>query len=227
MNRKCPVCGIMFDVLYPDLWRFKRNHIFYCTYSCLKLSDEGVKEMAKITKEQKQKAVDIALDGGNPVEFLKGCGSMAPDQMWTYIKKTLKAKEPEVYAKLLLKAVDKAPTVKFEDVKKDIMEIPQIKLDGPIRIETPEANKVEIVEKPEKKPVPEKYGIHNPLMYDQFTVREVEGLFGRYRYSDIGSAVYIDYENTEGVDVLSLTVDQWRRFREEQEKAAAILGVEL
>lgn len=198
MIRKCPVCGIMFDVLYPDLWRFKRNHIFYCTYSCLKLSDEGVKEMAKITKEQKQKAVDIALDGGNPVEFLKGCGSMAPDQMWTYIKKTLKAKEPEVYAKLLLKAVDKAPTVKFEDVKKDIMEIPQIKVDGPIRIEAKEPAQVEVLTF--GTPVPP------PFEYKTTGISTAVGDFQYFRKNG-----YLDWTDLNG-ETVSMNLDEWREF---------------
>ena len=66
-----------------------------------------------------------------------------------------------------------------------------------------------------------------PATYDGMVIREVEGLFGRYRYTDIGSAEYIAYENSEGLDTLSMTVDQWRKFREEQDKAARILGVEL
>ena len=58
-------------------------------------------------------------------------------------------------------------------------------------------------------------------------VREVEGIFGRYRYTDIGSAAYIDYEGPDNMDVISLTVEQWKKFREEQETAAKVLGVGL
>ena len=69
--------------------------------------------------------------------------------------------------------------------------------------------------------------IKNPLKYEDFTVREVEGLFGRYRRSDVHGSIYIDFELTDGADVISLTVEQWRSFRAEQVKAALILGVEL
>ena len=69
--------------------------------------------------------------------------------------------------------------------------------------------------------------ITEPVVYDGLVVREVEGNFGRYRRTDIGSATYIDFESTEGLDTLSLTVDQWRSFREESAKAAKVLGVEL
>ena len=102
--------------------------------------------------------------------------------------------------------------------------LPKVKLTGPIRIETPEANRVEIVETPESA---EPKALL-PATYDGMVIREVEGLFGRYRYSgDLGRAEYIDFENADGMDTLSLTVDQWKKFREEQVKAALILGVEL
>lgn len=194
----CPICGITFDVLYPDLWRYKRNHRFYCTYSCLKLSDEGVKDMAKITKEQKQKAIDIALEGGNPVAFLKECGSMAPDQMWTYIKKTIKAKEPEVYAKLLLKAADRAPTVKFEDVKKAIMDIPQVKVDGPLRIETETPEQVEVVQ--------DGTPVDPPFEYKLTGISTAIGDFQYFKKTG-----YLDWTDLNG-ETVSMNLEEWREF---------------
>ena len=102
--------------------------------------------------------------------------------------------------------------------------LPKVKLTGPIRIETPEANRVEVVETPESA----EPKVLLPATYDGMVIREVEGLFGRYRYSgDLGRAEYIDFENADGMDTLSLTVDQWKKFREEQVKAALILGVRL
>ena len=102
--------------------------------------------------------------------------------------------------------------------------LPKVKLTGPIRIETPEANRIEVVETPESA---EPKALL-PATYDGMVIREVEGLFGRYRYSgDLGRAEYIDFENADGMDTLSLTVDQWKKFREEQVKAALILGVRL
>jgi len=78
-----------------------------------------------------------------------------------------------------------------------------------------------------KTEVPEEPKICQPVVYEDMIVREVEGLFGRYRRSDIGGKVYIDFEPFDTMDVMSFTVEQWRSFREEQVKAAAILGVEL
>ena len=67
--------------------------------------------------------------------------------------------------------------------------------------------------------------ITKPVGYDGFTVRAVQGVFGRYSYSETRSA-YIDYENNEG-DELSMTVEQWRNFLDELKRAARVLGVEL
>jgi len=119
-----------------------------------------------------------------------------------------------------------APTPTFEEVKKSIMEIPQIKVDGQLRIETPEANWVTVAEVPEKKaPAPVK--IQQPLGYDCFTVRGVEGEFGSYHYQDINGKQWIDYDSVDHANDLSMTVDQWRAFLAELTKAARVLGVEL
>lgn len=111
---------------------------------------------------------------------------------------------------------------------------PTIKLDGELRIETPEAHNVDIVETPEQAVIKnkvvdimEELKIRNPLQYEEFTVREVEGLFGRYRRSDIGQETYIDFEPPECVDVISNTLTQWSSFMKELKRAAQVLGVEL
>ena len=65
----------------------------------------------KVTLEQKKKAVQIALDGGSPVVFLKDCGSAAPEQLWYKIRASLKFTDPEKYEMLLaIQAEKKAET---------------------------------------------------------------------------------------------------------------------
>lgn len=209
---------------------------------------------AKITDEQRAEAVRIALDGGDPREYLEGLGFASGTSTWMKIKQHYKDMSPEVYEQipkrlptngLKNKAAKKAepetvlgrPKEDFEKAPtladamagmKDAAEtffgqVPALKVDGAIRIETPEAKKVQVVEVPEnvKKPITQ------PLCYDGMMVREIEGLFGRYRRSDIGGKIYVDFEITDGADILSYTVDQWKTMRAEQEKAFAVLGVEL
>lgn len=76
-------------------------------------SGKGVDKMSqnKLTREQKGKAVDIAIRGGDPLEYLKKCGAKNPSAAWWHIKKTLATKNP----KLLEKIPEKIGTVLDEN----------------------------------------------------------------------------------------------------------------
>lgn len=225
----CPVCGKWFLTMWQEHWIHRRGDTFYCCEDCYLIDlkrdlkamqearqrrkDEKKVGARKITLEMKKKAVEIAISGGNPLDYLKSVGCKKPDGYWYTIKADLKKTDPETYAKI--------PDYRGK-TRKPAEKPATVKVDGALRIETPEPEKVKVEtpESAEPKPL-------LPATYDGMVIREVEGLFGRYRYTDIGSAEYIDYENSEGLDTLSMTVDQWKRFREEQAKAARILGVEL
>ena len=55
MRPKSPVCGKLFWCDYPNLWRYKREKTYLCSWSCLRKYDErkGAKNMAysKIRKD--------------------------------------------------------------------------------------------------------------------------------------------------------------------------------
>ena len=103
-ERACPVCGNNFSVLYPDLWRYKYNSgkkiFFYCSYSCKREAEKERDEMKKLTLEQKKKAVQIAVDGGNPLGFLEDLGIKNSAEAWSKIKAHLKEFDPDTYAQL-------------------------------------------------------------------------------------------------------------------------------
>lgn len=69
--------------------------------------------------------------------------------------------------------------------------------------------------------------IFKPVVYDGMAVRAVEGDFGSYHYQEINGKKWIDYDDKEVANQLSMTVEQWRGFLKEIRKAALILGVEL
>lgn len=246
MMTDCPECGKHHVVTWPEMSPFRRGDLFYCCHECWETSVrrdlKKIKDVArkrrkgsirmsvKITEAVKARAVEIAISGESPLPYLKQAGAANPSACWQYIKKQLEKRDPEKYAAL----PGKLPKAGAKDVPAPIgggdwekAEVPEpvatVKVDGPLKIETPEAGKVQVVEKPEKDFPP----ITAPVAYDGMLVREVEGLFGRYRHSAVGSAVYIDFESADRLDTLSYTIDQWRMFRAEQEKAARILGVEL
>ena len=54
----------------------------------------------KLTREEKEKAVELAIDGKDPIGYLKECGAKNPWASWAYIKQTLKKAKPEKYAQL-------------------------------------------------------------------------------------------------------------------------------
>lgn len=54
----------------------------------------------KLTREEKEKAVELAIAGKDPIGYLKECGAKNPWASWAYIKQTLKKAKPEKYAQL-------------------------------------------------------------------------------------------------------------------------------
>lgn len=55
---------------------------------------------AKVTLEQKKKAVEIALEGGDPLKYLKDHGAGNAPAMWYTIKQNLKEADPEKFSRL-------------------------------------------------------------------------------------------------------------------------------
>lgn len=136
-------------------------------------------------------------------------------QTYRQIRNFAQANDPEIYAILPEKISDADTPVEVKT--------PTVKVDGAMKIETPEANRIQVVETPEKAKAP----ITQPLVFDGMTVREIEGTYGRYRRTDINGSVYVDFEAPDGADILSYTVEQWKKLRVEQANAFRILGVEL
>ena len=215
MIKNCPICGKAFDVLYPDIWRYKRNNRFICSWKCIRLFDG---------KEEKQVKERVSVKKTR----------MSRDDMAEAVR-MWKANDPGLDQYLTDHGITHIGKWKQNARDRYGVAAPAtVKVDGPIRIETPEAHNVDIVETPEQAVIKnkvvdlmEEFKIRNPLQYEEFTVREVEGLFGRYRRSDIGQETYIDFEPLECVDVISNTLTQWSSFMKELKRAAQVLGVGL
>ena len=212
---KCPVCDKKFAVLWPNQWRYKRDNQFLCSYDCMRAIDKGENEMKKtITDEMKREAVRIALEGGEVCKYLRDCGSKNPSAHWTLIKKQLMKKDPETYEKL----------AKVDGRKKKPekpAEAPTVKLDGPIRIETPEKNKVQVVETPEKQigglcPPPEE-------TETSCRVTALDTPIGEFHYDRRHNFIDWDWDN----NTMSLKVEEWKEFRKWFPYALERLGVKL
>jgi len=233
MMTVCPVCGKLTCIHWPEHWVYRRGPTYYCSDQCMdvavvreykvlrQVTHRRRKEIAmrKITLEQKKKAVEIAISGENPLPYLKKCGSTAPDKIWHTIKAALKAKDPETYAKI--------PDFRLKD--KEPENVPTVKLDGALRIETPEANKVEVVQKPENVvkviQAPElklKKGLRglNNSDFDVSAIRHP--VFGEFYYDQKFGMV--DWRTPEG-DEISLSPKAWKELYLLIPDVMGILGV--
>lgn len=198
----------------------------------------------KLTNEEKKKAVQIAIDGGDPRKYLGNeLGVLDPQSSWWKIKTALKTADPGLYAKLP-ERLDYKKTGNFakkvEDIKKSIMDMPQVKVDGPIRIETEKPEEVTVSAGDAMKSMEEAAGeffwkceemglmknipkITEPVSYDGLEVSAV-------RHPDLGEFHYdrkyktIDWRTPEG-DEVSLGPVWWQQMAEDLPKILRVLGV--
>ena len=235
----CAECGREISVLHPDQWAYKKpkgsGHIYWCSWSCLREAEKkGMLNMAKLTLDDKKHAVKIALDGGNPLEYIRMCGVKNAAESWMKIKNDLKQKDPATWEML----PKRLPNMKKEETAL-VPEVVPEEMVKPVVIDTPDGPK-EITAEKISQMTPEEVSQANVAMmaelvkrtitsavnYDGFTVRAVQGVYGQYLYDKTSMGEYIDFENNDG-DELSMTVDNWRAFIAELNHAAAVLGVEL
>lgn len=115
----CPVCKKEFEILHPQMWRYKINSEYVCSWGCLRKGEtKGVETVKReIPQEAKLEAVRIAIEGGDPIEYL-GKYSVNPAGMWTYIRSVVKKTDPETFAKIpnLREKPPKIRTVKKDEI---------------------------------------------------------------------------------------------------------------
>ena len=117
---KCAVCGKEFDVLYQTLWRYKRGapeHVvaWLCSWSCLREYDrrkEAKGSMVILNEEQKKKAAEMALQGGDVRGYLKGLGCANPTTSWQTVLRWAEKNLPKGEAKKLPLKISAKPAEK-------------------------------------------------------------------------------------------------------------------
>lgn len=139
----CPVCGKGIAVMWPDLHVYRRGKDFMCSENCLIVYDtqrtraangfgdkrkEGERKDVALTQKQREKAVEIAVQGGDQIAYLKKeCGAPNPWATWAYLKKKLEKENPVKYNRLLqvetLKHAGIDPKSKLPENFQDIREV--------------------------------------------------------------------------------------------------------
>lgn len=179
---------------------------------------KGAEIMRKLTLEDKQKAVDVAISGGNPVAFLKEIGNANPSAAWYYIKKTLKAVDPEKFDQLMNRSqlIQDADGVRMRTADGDEFPITgQEKPEVKMTISSEELDRIEAPEIPV---------CTKPLTYDGFKSRCIEhDEWGKFYYDAKQDILY--WTDKDGAEVV-LSPKGWREFATEiLPRAMAILGI--
>lgn len=123
--KHCPECGKDFTVLYPHLWGYKLNGKYFCSWGCKRKKEKEAETMEKekmmvLTDEQKERAVDIALKGGNPLKYLAEIGCKNPTTAWGTVRNWAKKQHwdtdvmsqlPEKFGKKPAKKPEETPAL--------------------------------------------------------------------------------------------------------------------
>ena len=189
--------------------------------------EKGRADMTKVTLEQKKQAVKIALEGGNPLEWLKECGSKNPDSLWYLIRKNLQEVDPKAWEKLQNVEVKKGR-------KKWTATCCQLASESGVSVpeELPDEEKKEVdymeladstLQKPEEAAEKEPVTGPKPLNYDGFTVHGIECGYGKFDYNR--KQDLLAWTTPDGEEVC-YTPEYWKTIATEiLPKVMAILGI--
>ena len=207
-------------------------------------SGKGADNVNKLTREQKEKAVKLALEGGDYLDHLKKCGSKNPSAAWWYIKKTLAKSNPTLLAKVMKK------TGEVETLK-----TPEGDIHFPLTVEKvektedgvlvtarqPENTEGEpVVEKADKLPPeadvpPPEPAVNYPAVQEKmitikaqdkfacFRVKTIVGEFGEYTVQ--GKAKFFRFESLDQKTVIFMRSEDFIPFLDELQRAAQIMEV--
>ena len=184
----------------------------------------GENTMNRITLEQKKKAVQIGIDGGDVIGFLKKCGSKNPSAHWCVIKKNLKDADPEAWAKL--EASAKKDSVQTE---KPVTCCAPSTREG---VEVPEEVPEEKVEIPAKEPMTTEEAFNSladglakitrPTILENFDVMALRSVGTGFRFTyEFGLMTW----KTPGGDEVSFTPETWRALVDELPRVMKIFGI--
>lgn len=107
MSEKCSICGKEFDVLYPDIYTYKRGKHWFCRYTCMRQYDKErmTKPMDDTIVKRDRKEVLMAIieavkDGKTVDEYLVSAGYKKPGEYYHNLRAWAKKNWPDLYAQL-------------------------------------------------------------------------------------------------------------------------------
>lgn len=191
-------------------------------------SGKGADNVNKLTREQKEKAVKLALEGGDYLDHLKKCGSKNPSAAWWYIKKTLAKSNPTLLAKVMKK------TGEIEEIK-----APENTEGGPIvekadklppEADVPPPEHVVVVPHDDIEAATSYPAVQEKVItikaqdkFAGFRVKTIVGEFGEYTVQ--GNAKFFKFESLDQKTVIFMRSEDFIPFLDELQRAAQIMEV--
>ena len=124
--KTCPVCGKLHVVTWPHLFPYRRGEKFYCSYDCMAIDEsKDMNLIHQVRRERRLRKLARMKKDGTP------------------------AAKPGRKPKTAARSDVPAP-IAGGDWEKIPAPAASLKLDGAVRIETPEEKNVQVVEVPEK-----------------------------------------------------------------------------
>ena len=207
-------------------------------------SGKGADNVNKLTREQKEKAVKLALEGGDYLDHLKKCGSKNPSAAWWYIKKTLAKSNPTLLAKVM-KKTGEVETLKTPegDIHFPLTVEKVEKTEDSVLVTARQPENTEggpVVEKADKLPPeadvpPPEPAVNYPAVqekvitikaqdkFDGFRVKTIVGEFGEYTVQ--GKAKFFRFESLDQKTVIFMRSEDLIPFLNELQRAAQIMEV--
>lgn len=222
MMTTCAVCGKRIVIPDPMFYVYKRGGAFFCSKNCMIVHNSKLtgktgmfrterkeKDMKhRLTRDQKQKAVEIALQGGDYMAYLKLAGAKNPSAAWWYIKATLEKADPEKYKELMKVMEENRPVVEIAEKlpPEAVAEVPEE--DGGIALIPAEVN---FIRKEDFKP--------KPVL--EYKVTEIMTDLGAFKKDSRDGLIY--WTTEEGEKVI-LTHREWNRLAESIPQIIEVLG---
>lgn len=181
------------------------------------ITDGRGDKMRKVTLEQKKKAVDIALSGGNPLAYLKEIGSKQPSALWYAIKKALKEADPEKYG-LLEKSAAEPVTTCCAPARPSGVEVPD-KLpeesEGYQRVADVAREMLEEIETAKDA---------KPVIYGGFEVMALKSPETGFKFTSNPTHGMMTWNTVSG-DHVCLTAKEWHKLADDLPRVLQIFGI--
>ena len=222
---------------------YKRGNTYFCSQDCMivyktkltretsgftaKRKEETEDMNHKLTKEIKKRAVEIALEGGDFIGYLKKNGAKNPSAAWWYIKETLSKADPEKHAELIAALATRAPAVEIAEKlpPEAVAEVPE-----EVKAVPAEVKLEEIEEAIRKEPAwpsltpgvvaIDAQGVHTKPPFE-FTITEIMTDLGAFKKDSRDGLIY--WTTEEGEKVI-LTHREWNRLAESIPQIIEVLG---